>query len=376
MFLLEDYLLRSRFEDFIKDLNVIFIAVGTPSRRGGGDADLTSLYSLIESIKNLIKKEQFIVIKSTVPIGTNKAVSKILRKENKNFPSAISNPEFLREGSAIEDFMKPDRVILGLKGKKAKRVMANVYKPLYLREFPIIYTDPESAEAIKYASNAFLATKVTFINEVAHLCEKVGADIKEVARGMGMDGRIGAKFLHAGPGYGGSCFPKDTLAFTKMGKDFNARQMIIEKVIEVNRSVKERMVDKILKACSGKVAQKTICVFGVTFKPNTDDMREAPSLTIIPRLIEKKAEIRVVDPKGLVEGKSLLKNVFWFEDCYMAAEGADLVVILTEWNEFRALDLKKISSSMRTPVMVDLRNVYSRQEALKNGFKKYTGVGR
>ncbi len=367
---------ETSFGDFLADFNVIFITVGTPSRRGGGDADLTSLYSLIESIKHRVNEEQFVVIKSTVPIGTNKAISKILKNENKYLPRVISNPEFLREGSAIEDFMKPDRVIVGLKGKKAKKVMAEVYKPLYLREFPIIYTDPESAEAIKYASNAFLAAKVTFINEVAHLCEKVGADIKQVARGMGMDGRIGTKFLHAGPGYGGSCFPKDTLAFTKMGKDFNARQTIIEKVIEVNNSVKERMVEKIFKACSGKVSEKIICVFGVTFKPNTDDMREAPSLTIIPKLLEKRAKVRVVDPKGTIEGKALLKNVSWFDDCYEAAKGADLIVILTEWNEFRALDLERLSFNMRNPILVDLRNIYSRKEAVKGGFKKYTGIGR
>jgi UDPglucose 6-dehydrogenase len=287
-----------------------------------------------------------------------------------------SNPEFMREGAAIEDFMKPDRVVVGVQSDRAADVMKNVYRPLYLRDFPFVTTDLESAEMIKYAANAFLATKVTFINEIAALCEKVGADVKEVARGMGMDNRIGNKFLHAGPGYGGSCFPKDTKALSRIGQENAVPMRITETVIAVNEQIKRRMIDKLLDICEGSFNTKTIVVLGVTFKPNTDDMREAPSLTLVPAMIGAGAKVRVVDPQGHHEGKALLPGVVWCEDVYQAAQGADLVVILTEWNEFRALDLGRLSQGMSTSRLADLRNIYAADEAKKAGFEAYVSVGR
>jgi UDPglucose 6-dehydrogenase len=360
----------------IKDVEVIFIAVGTPTRRGNGHADLTSVFEVFTDIKNLVGHNQTVVIKSTVPVGTNKKAQEIMNDGLGTQFDVVSNPEFLREGSAIEDFMKPDRVVIGLRSEEAKKVMAEVYKPLYLRDFPIVYTDPESAELIKYASNGFLALKISFINEIAALCENVGANVKEVANGMGLDGRIGRKFLHAGPGYGGSCFPKDTLALATIGKECGVAQEIVETVIAVNNKTKLRMIDKIVSVSDGTISKKTITFLGVTFKPNTDDMREAPSLTIIPAIMARGAKVNVVDPKGIDEGKDLLQGVIWFDNPYEAAKESDLVVILTEWNEFRALDLQRLAKLMKTPVMADLRNIYSEAEVLSSGFIRYSSVGR
>jgi UDPglucose 6-dehydrogenase len=318
-----------------------------------------------------------VVTKSTVPVGTNRMVEQAIRAANPEARFDVaSNPEFLREGAAIDDFMRPDRVVVGVESDNAKRVMAELYRPLSLREFPVVYTGLESAEMIKYAANAFLATKITFINEIAALCERVGADVKAVAKGIGMDGRIGDKFLHAGPGFGGSCFPKDTKALARIGQDHAVPMQIVEAVIKVNDEVKRRMVDKIIDLCDGSVRDKTIAILGVTFKPNTDDMRDAPSLTIIPALVGAGAKVCATDPQGQHEGEALLPGVKWVENPYQAATGADLLVVLTEWNEFRGLDLQKLARMMATPQMADLRNVYDRGEVLKAGFSRYVGVGR
>lgn len=370
--------------NFTGDLNAavagadaIFIAVGTPTRRGDGHADLTYVMAAAEEIGRALTDYSVVVTKSTVPVGTNAAVSAAISKAA---PAAAfdvaSNPEFLREGAAIDDFMRPDRVVVGTTSDRAREVMGEVYRPLFLRDFPILYTDLETAEMIKYAANAFLATKITFINEVARLCEKVGADVKQVSKGIGLDGRIGNKFLHAGPGYGGSCFPKDTQALARIGQEFAAPMQIVETVIKVNEEVKRRMVEKVLDLCGGSVNGKTVAVLGVTFKPNTDDMRDAPSLTIVPALVGGGAKVRVVDPQGRREGEQLLPGVSWMDDAYSAADKADIVVILTEWNEFRALDLSRIANSMNTARMADLRNVYSDKDAKAAGFEAYSSVGR
>lgn len=355
----------------------VFIAVGTPTRRGDGHADLTYVMAAAGEIGRALTGYAVIVTKSTVPVGTNRKVAEIVAEAN---PAATfdvaSNPEFLREGAAIDDFMRPDRVVVGVESDRARKVMAELYRPLFLREFPVVYTGLESAEMIKYAANAFLATKITFINEVAALCEKVGADIKAVSKGIGMDGRIGNKFLHAGPGYGGSCFPKDTKALARIGQDYSAPMQIIETVIKVNEEVKRRMIDKIFDLCDGSPRDKTVVVLGVTFKPNTDDMRDAASLTIVPALVGAGVKVRVVDPQGKHEGEALLPGVRWMDSPYQAAQGADLVVVLTEWNEFRALDLQKLARKMATPRMADLRNIYDRAEVMEAGFTHYDGVGR
>jgi len=363
--------------DAVSDAEAIFIAVGTPTRRGDGHADLTYVMAAAAEIGRALDHYAVIVTKSTVPVGTNRKVAEIVAEANPaaNFDVA-SNPEFLREGAAIDDFMRPDRVVVGVESDRARAVMADLYRPLFLREFPVVYTGLESAEMIKYAANAFLATKITFINEVAALCEKVGADIKAVSKGIGMDGRIGNKFLHAGPGYGGSCFPKDTKAMARIGQDHSAPMQIIETVIKVNEEVKRRMIDKIFDLCEGGPRDKVIVVLGVTFKPNTDDMRDAASLTIVPALVGAGVKVRVVDPQGRHEGEALLPGVRWMDSPYEAAKGADLVVLLTEWNEFRALDLAKIAQKMNTPRMADLRNVYDRNEVMQAGFTHYDGVGR
>jgi UDPglucose 6-dehydrogenase len=351
--------------------------VGTPTRRGDGHADLTYVMGAAEEIGRALTGHTVIVTKSTVPVGTNRKVAEAVRAANPEADFDIaSNPEFLREGAAIDDFMRPDRVVVGVESDRAKTVMAGVYRPLFLRDFPIVFTGLESAEMIKYAANAFLATKITFINEIAALCEKVGADIKSVSKGIGLDGRIGNKFLHAGPGYGGSCFPKDTKALARIGQEHAVPMQITETVIRVNEEVKHRMIDKILDLCDGSVNRKTIAVLGVTFKPNTDDMRDAPSLTIVPALVGAGARVRVTDPEGRREGEALLPGVDWCDNAYQAAEGADLLVILTEWNEFRALDLGRLSRSMTTPRMADLRNIYDAQTASNAGFTAYQGVGR
>lgn len=357
--------------------DAVFIAVGTPTRRGDGHADLTYVMAAAEEIGRALTGYAVIVTKSTVPVGTNRKVAEAARAAN---PAAdfdvASNPEFLREGAAIDDFMRPDRVVVGVETEKARKVMADVYRPLFLREFPVVYTGLESAEMIKYAANAFLATKITFINEIAALCEKVGADIKDVSKGMGMDGRIGNKFLHAGPGYGGSCFPKDTKALARIGQEYAVPMQITETVIKVNEEIKRRMIAKLEDLCDGSFNGKTIAVLGVTFKPNTDDMRDAPSLTIVPALVGGGAKVRVCDPQGQREGEALLPGVKWLETPYQAAQGADLVVLLTEWNEFRAMDLEKLAKKMQLPRMADLRNIYSEDEAKAAGFEIYTAVGR
>jgi UDPglucose 6-dehydrogenase len=357
--------------------DAVFIAVGTPTRRGDGHADLTYVMSAAEEVARSLTGYAVIVTKSTVPVGTNRKVKQAVAKAN---PAAAfdvaSNPEFLREGAAIDDFMKPDRVVVGVQTERAGEVMAEIYRPLYLRDFPIVTTDLESAEMIKYAANAFLATKITFINEIAALCERAGADVKEVSRGIGLDGRIGNKFLHAGPGYGGSCFPKDTSALARIGQEHAVPQHIVEAVIRVNEGVKHRMIEKLRDLCEGSFNGKTIAMLGVTFKPNTDDMRDAPSLTIVPALVGGGAKVRVVDPQGRREGEALLPGVAWHDDPYKAAQNADLMVILTEWNEFRALDLKKVARKMATPRMADLRNVYSPRDAKRAGFEAYDSVGR
>ena len=361
----------------VADADAVFIAVGTPTRRGDGHADLTYVMAAAAEIGAALTGYSVIVTKSTVPVGTNRKVAEAVAAAN---PSAAfdvaSNPEFLREGAAIDDFMRPDRVVVGVESDRAKKVMSDIYRPLFLREFPIVFTGLESAEMIKYAANAFLATKITFINEIAALCERVGADIKAVSKGIGLDGRIGNKFLHAGPGYGGSCFPKDTKALARIGQDHAVPMQITETVIRVNEEVKARMVEKIVDLCDGSVNGKTVAILGVTFKPNTDDMRDAPSLTIVPALVGTGARVRVTDPEGQREGEALLPGVKWCENAYQAAQGADVVVILTEWNEFRALDLGKLARKMETPRMADLRNIYSRDDVLAAGFTAYAGVGR
>ncbi len=361
----------------VAEADAVFIAVGTPTRRGDGHADLTYVYAAAKEIAQSLQGYTVVVTKSTVPVGTNAEVGRIVAETNPDADFDVaSNPEFLREGSAIEDFMKPDRVIVGVREPRAQAVMEEVYRPLYLREFPIVTTDVESAEMIKYAANAFLATKITFINEIAMLCERVGADIKQVSRGVGLDGRIGNKFLHAGPGYGGSCFPKDTSALARIGQDHGVPMRITETVMAVNDTVKRRMIDKILEMCDDSVNGKTIAVLGVTFKPNTDDMRDAPSLTIVPALVGGGATVRVVDPQGKREGEKLLPGVTWEEDPYKAADGADAIVLLTEWNEFRALDLGRMAGAMKSPRMADLRNVYGPEDAEAAGFETYVSTGR
>ncbi len=357
--------------------DAVFIAVGTPTRRGDGHADLTYVMEAAAEIGAALTGYTVVVTKSTVPVGTNRKVAEAVRVAN---PQAVfdvaSNPEFLREGAAIDDFMRPDRVVVGVESDAARKVLSDVYRPLFLRDFPVVFTGLESAEMIKYAANAFLATKITFINEIAALCEKVGADIKDVSKGMGLDGRIGNKFLHAGPGYGGSCFPKDTKALARIGQEHAVPMQITETVIKVNEEIKRRMLDKIIDLCDGSVNGKTIGVLGVTFKPNTDDMRDAPSLTILPALIGAGAKVRVADPQGKREGEALLPGVAWCDNAYQATQGADAVVILTEWNEFRALDLARMAAKMASPRMADLRNIYAPQAVLQAGFSRYLGVGR
>ena len=360
----------------VADADAVFIAVGTPTRRGDGHADLSYVYAAAEEIAHALKGYTVVVTKSTVPVGTNAAVRDIIRKTNPDADFDVaSNPEFLREGAAIDDFMRPDRVVVGAESQRAFDAMATLYRPLYLRDAPIVNTDLESAEMIKYAANAFLATKITFINEIAALCEKVGADVKSVSKGMGLDGRIGNKFLHAGPGYGGSCFPKDTKALARIGQEHASPISIVETVITVNEGIKRRMIDKVVDLCGGAVNGKKIAVLGVTFKPNTDDMRDAPALTIVPALVGAGADVHVTDPEGRKEGEALLPGVVWCTDAYEAAADADAVVILTEWNEFRALDLTRLAGAMARPAMADLRNVYDPKTARAAGFA-YAAIGR
>lgn len=356
--------------------DAVFIGVGTPSRRGGGQADLTFVYNAAKEIAEAINGYTIIVNKSTVPVGTGRAVEEIVGEvcAREDF-DIVSNPEFLREGAAIEDFMRPDRVVVGTTSDKARKVMEAIYRPLSLIQTPILFTSLESSELIKYAGNAFLAAKITYINEIADLCEKVGADVHSVARGIGLDGRIGGKFLHPGPGFGGSCFPKDTRALYHTSEEHGAPLKMIKAVVEVNEKRKLDMAERVITACGGSVDGKKIAVLGLTFKPNTDDMRESPSLDILPALSNAGAKLHAYDPEGMKEAAELLQDVTFCEDAYTPLEDADAVVIITEWNEFRALDLERIKSSMKKPVMVDLRNIYEPDEMTAQGFE-YSCVGR
>ena len=343
----------------VKDVDAVFIAVGTPSRRGDGHADLSYVYAAAEEIAAAMDGYTVIVTKSTVPVGTGREVERIIREARPDAEfDVVSNPEFLREGSAIEDFMRPDRVVIGTRSPRAQEVMRDLYRPLYLIEKPIVFTSRQSSELIKYAANTFLATKITFINEIADLCEKVDADVHDVARGIGLDGRIGRKFLHAGPGYGGSCFPKDTRALVSTARDAGSPLQIVETVVRLNEERKQRMAERIVEAAGGSVDGKTIAVLGLTFKPNTDGMRESPSLDIVPALQKAGATVRAFDPEGMGEAKPLLAGVEWCDDAYDTMPDADVLVIITEWNQFRALDLDRVKSLMKAPVMVDLRNIY------------------
>ena len=356
--------------------DAVFIAVGTPSRRGDGHADLQYVYAAAEEIARAMDGYTVVVTKSTVPVGTGREVEAIIRKTSPDADfDVVSNPEFLREGSAINDFMRPDRVVIGTGSERAQGVMRALYRPLYLIETPILFTDRETAELTKYAANAFLATKITFINEMADLCEALGGNVHDVARGIGLDNRIGPKFLHPGPGYGGSCFPKDTLALARTAQEAGAPARIVETVIDVNDRRKKGMADRIVAACGGTVAGKTVAILGVTFKPNTDDMRDSPSLEIVPALQKAGATVRAYDPEGMDEAAKLLDGVSWGDDAYDAMDGADALVILTEWNEFRALSLERVKSLLTAPVVVDLRNVYDPSEMAKLGFR-YASIGR
>ncbi len=360
----------------MKGAEAVFIAVGTPSRRGDGHADLSYVYQAARDIAAYLDGYTVVVTKSTVPVGTGREVARIIAAERPDADfDVVSNPEFLREGSAINDFMRPDRVVLGTDSERARAVMRQLYRVLYLIETPMVFTSLETSELIKYAANTFLAAKITFINEIADLCERVGADVHDVAKGIGLDGRIGRKFLHPGPGYGGSCFPKDTLALVRTARDHDSPLRIIETVVAVNDERKRRMADKIVGACDGSVGGKTIAVLGVTFKPNTDDMRDSPSLDIIPALQTAGATVRAFDPEGMAEAGRMLPDVVWCDDAYAAMEGADAVAVLTEWNEFRALNLDRMKTLLRQPVMVDLRNIYEPDEMRAAGFI-YASVGR
>ena len=360
-----------------QEADLIFIAVGTPSRRGDGHADLKYVYSAAEEIANNINGYTVIVNKSTVPVGTAKKVKDIIKNVNPDLDFDIaSNPEFLREGSAIEDFMRPDRVVIGLESKKAEELLKSLYRPLNLIETPILFTDLESAELIKYASNAFLATKISFINELSMLSEKAGSDIHAVAKGMGLDKRIGSQFLNVGPGYGGSCFPKDTLALIQTFEDFDLDNRIVKSVVDTNNFQKERMIEKIVRSLEGDIAGKVIAVLGLTFKPETDDMRDSPSLTILPALIEKEAKIRAHDPEGVDQAKKLLPDAIeYVSDIYETAKNADAIILMTEWNQYRGLDLELLKRKLKGRVFIDLRNVYEPDEMNESGFQYYC-IGR
>lgn len=360
----------------VAEADAVFIAVGTPSRRGDGHADLSYVYAAAEEIARAMNGYTVVVTKSTVPVGTGDEVEKIIRKTRPDAEfDVVSNPEFLREGAAIGDFMRPDRVVIGTDSERARQVMRALYRPLYLIETPILFTERRTAELIKYAANSFLAVKITFINEIADLCEKIGADVQDVARGIGLDGRIGSKFLHAGPGYGGSCFPKDTLALVRTAEQYGAPVRIVDTVVSINDARKKAMADRVVQACDGSVNGKTIAVLGLTFKPNTDDMRDAPSLAIVPVLRAAGAMVRAFDPEGMEEAKKLLDDVEWCGDAYQAMDGADAVVIITEWNQFRLLDLQRAKSLLKQPIMVDLRNVYKVEDMVASGFRYYS-IGR
>lgn len=362
--------------DAIAEADAVFIAVGTPSRRGDGHADLSYVYAAAEEIAGLMSGFTVVVTKSTVPVGTGDEVEDIIRKARPDAEFAVvSNPEFLREGAAIGDFKRPDRVVVGTDSTQAREVMEELYRPLYLNQTPILFTERRTSELIKYAANAFLAVKITFINEIADLCEKVGANVQEVSRGIGLDNRIGKKFLNAGPGYGGSCFPKDTLALTKTANDAGSPQRIVDTVVDVNKARKKAMATKVIGAMGGDVAGKTIGVLGLAFKPNTDDMRDAPSLDIVPALIEAGAVVKAFDPESMEEASHMMDGIEYASDPYEALNGADAMVIITEWDQFRALDLSRVKSALKGDVVVDLRNIYDPVDMRKRGFE-YTSVGR
>ncbi|TNE61502.1 MAG: UDP-glucose/GDP-mannose dehydrogenase family protein [Alphaproteobacteria bacterium] len=354
----------------------VFIAVGTPSRRGDGHADLQYVFAAVDELAELVKSYVVVVTKSTVPVGTGARIkAKLSEKLDASLFDVASNPEFLREGAAIEDFMRPDRVVVGAETDRARDVLKELYRPLFLNETPVVFTNRETAEVIKYAANAFLATKISFINEMADLCEVVGADVQEVAKGIGLDKRIGSKFLHAGPGYGGSCFPKDTRALVYSADEAGVPMRIVRSVVDVNEDRKLAMAGKVVTALGGDATGKKVAVLGLTFKPNTDDMRESPSLDIIPALQKAGASVHAHDPKGMEEAARMLKGVTFHEDPYDAMDGADVLVIITEWNQYRALDLDRVKGLMADPVIVDLRNIYGRADLPAQGFK-YSGIGR
>jgi len=360
----------------VKDADAVFIAVGTPSRRGDGHADLTYVYEAVREIAPLLSATAVVVTKSTVPVGTGDEIERILRELRKDVEiQAVSNPEFLREGAAIQDFKHPDRIVVGSEDPTARNVLAVIYRPLYLNTPPLLYVSRRTAELIKYAANAFLATKITFINEMADLCEALGTDVQDVARGIGLDGRIGRKFLHAGPGFGGSCFPKDCRALVRTAGEAGAGLAIVETVLRVNEARKRRMADKIAAACGGSLAGKSLAVLGLTFKPNTDDMRDAPSLEILPRLITAGARVRAFDPEGMDEAKRLMPELVYCQDAYQTMEGADALILLTEWNEFRGLDLGRVKGLLVNPLVIDLRNIYQPQEMAAAGLS-YLSIGR
>ncbi|MDE0201956.1 MAG: UDP-glucose/GDP-mannose dehydrogenase family protein [Rhodospirillaceae bacterium] len=362
--------------DAVAKADVVMLAVGTPSRHGDGHADLSFVYEAASQVANALDGYTVIATKSTVPVGTGREIARVFRERQPDAAfDVVSNPEFLREGSAVGDFMRPDRVVVGVESERAQAVMRTLYRPLFLIETPVLFTTLETAELIKYAANCFLATKITFINEIADLCERIGADVQDVAKGIGLDGRIGRYFLHAGPGFGGSCLPKDIAAFIRIAEHAGAPSAIVDAVLRTNAARKAAMVEKIVQACGGSVAGKTIAVLGVTFKPNTNDVRESPSLVILPALMERGAGVRAFDPAGMGEARALLDSVIWCGDSYDAMTGADALVILTEWNEFRALDLERARNLLKAPLMVDLRNIYEPSEVAGAGIR-YVSVGR
>lgn len=360
----------------VKEADAVFIAVGTPPRSSDGHADLSQAYQAAREIAEAMEGYTVVVTKSTVPVGTSREIERIIRevRPDADFDMA-SNPEFLREGAAINDFMRPDRVVVGITSERARKVMSELYRPLFLNETPIVFTTRETAEIIKYAANAFLATKISFINEIANLCEKADADVQDVAKALGLDGRIGKKFLHPGPGYGGSCFPKDTLALVQTGEVLGAKQRIVEAVVQVNAERQREMAERIIQACGGDVNGKRIGILGVAFKPETDDVREAPALTIIPILQQAGAIVAAYDPVAMEQAQRHLQDVLWCKDAYEVAHDCEALAIVTEWNQFRALDLLRIGGSMKTRRLLDLRNIYKREELEGKGFH-YSSIGR
>jgi len=360
----------------VAEADAVFIAVGTPSRRGDGHADLSYVHAAAREIALSLKGFTVVVTKSTVPVGTGDEVERLIHEANPSADVAVaSNPEFLREGAAIRDFKFPDRIVIGTSDERARKVMGDIYRPLSLNQGPLMFTARRTAELIKYAANAFLATKITFINEIADLCEALGSDVQDVARGIGLDGRIGRKFLHAGPGFGGSCFPKDCTALVRTAREAEAPLAIVEAAVAVNEARKRRMADKIITACGGSLAGKTLAVLGLTFKPNTDDMRDAPSLAILPRLVAAGARIQVFDPEGMAEAQKLLPDLVYCQDAYQTMEGADALILLTEWNEFRGLDLGRVERALASPLVIDLRNIYQPHEMKAAGLS-YLSIGR